>query len=97
MTLFAFLQAHIAALEVHNQEKIAAVSKLNQEAAREASEALAEANEKLAYESAEHDKAIQELADEMEVRIKVRSVTLKVVAIMQDSNCRFKHPGQREG
>ena len=62
-----------AALELHNQEKVAAATKLVQESAHEAAEALAEANEKLAYESAEHEKAIQELADEMEARVKVPS------------------------
>ena len=58
-------------MELHNQEKVAAATKMAQETSHEAAEALAEANEKLAYESAEHEKAIQELADEMEARIKV--------------------------
>lgn len=66
------MQAQVASIELHNQEKVAAATKMAQETAREAAEALAEANEKLAYESAEHDKAIQELADEMEAKVKVK-------------------------
>ena len=54
-----------------SQDKLTSVSKIAQESAREAADALAEANEKLAYEASEHDKAIQELADDMEARIKV--------------------------
>lgn len=76
-------KATIASMEMHNQEKVAAATKIAQETAHEAAEALAEANEKLAYEQSEHDKAIQELADEMEARVKVW-MTLQIVSCNLD-------------